>query len=431
MMLSKLLFGLGLLGFGHATAASSTTYPTPVECIGPACSNPVVNVNGVRTNLLHYQDFSVIQREDGSSEGMFYRYSKSNDTGLGLSVAIAPSLHGPWEYAFEVLAGPLKSKTCTNRSNTNVWAPEIHFVNGTYYLYYSVNCPPFEFDLCVATSATMEQNSWVDHGSMNVPTAKSQIPNQIPHQPTVSAIPQYVRLDGSLLASDSQPKGAATPHYMIFGSYQFGLYGFPVSNDLLTIAPGGAVEPIIIDQLTQGPDVGFANGDVAPNATENANLLAHGNYVYLFYARGDCCPPASLTDSEVYQIQVCRTAVNTFPRGPWLDRAGANCETGGIYRNGTTVLYSHGKQPATRHSCVVTDNPKATGRYLPRAVLASSIVRGKGWSCITNTKTTALPFNPQDLVLVTTGCTGITRIGHILLKDSSVASYRWHARTNG
>lgn len=122
------------------------------------------------------------------------------------------------------------------------------------------------------------------------------------------------------------------------GSYQFGLYGFPVSDDLLTIAPGGNVSEIIIDQLnTPAPDASEGG-----NLTEGPYQLAHGNYIYLFYSRGDCCAPGSYGPDTVYRTEVCRAAKADGPTGPYLDRNGENCLTGSVKRAGTRVLYSNG-----------------------------------------------------------------------------------------
>jgi hypothetical protein len=49
-----------------------------------------INIGG-----LFYQDFSVVGRE---TDGSYFRFFKSNNTGDGLSAATAPRLGGLWEY---------------------------------------------------------------------------------------------------------------------------------------------------------------------------------------------------------------------------------------------------------------------------------------------------------------------------------------------
>lgn len=212
------------------SSSAAQSYPLPEPCTGPAC----IDIGG-----LTYQDFSVIRRQ---SDGLYFRYSKSNNTGDGLSVATAPALGGPWNYAFEILT-ELVNPMASDRSATNVWAPDVHFVNGTYYMFYGINTAPFNFDLCVATSPDMEQDSWTDHGSMNVPKS-----NTGDDQATES----YVRLDGNMLADSTDPSGVDGFHYMVFGSYQWGLYGFQVSPDLLTIKDGESVDMIYLEQYNPG-----------------------------------------------------------------------------------------------------------------------------------------------------------------------------------
>ena len=125
----------------------------------------------------------------------------------------------------------------------------------------------------------MDVDTWTDHGSMNVPLAPTV--TVTPSGSTPTPTPAYVRLDGSLMARARDPSGVAGQHYMIFGSYQVGLYGFPVSHDFLTIVPGGTVEEVIIDQLNPAsPDETYAAG----NKTEGPYMLIHGEWIYLFYS---------------------------------------------------------------------------------------------------------------------------------------------------
>ena len=68
-------------------------------------------------------------------------------------------------------------------------------------------------------------------------------------------------------------------------------------------------------------------------------MLTNNGYVYLFYSIGNCCA-ADDTDynNSVYRVQVCRKLTKDAPSGPFLDRDGTNCLTGGVDRPGTTIL---------------------------------------------------------------------------------------------
>lgn len=309
------LLCLSLLGF---IQPSTCAYPFPEPCYGAACANP--------PKALDYQDFSVIKRV---SDGKYFRFAKSNSSGEGLTVATADTLRGTWEYKYQILRGALKDPQAADRSDFNLWAPEIHYFNSLYHIYYTISGGPNDLlDLCVATSPSMNLGSWTDHGSMGVPISKTT-----PEQ-------GYVRLDGNLLTSSDDTSGVDSDHYMVFGSSQWGLYGFPVSSDLLTMKSGGKVQEIIVDQYNTGQDAG--------NRTEGPFQFRNGKYIYLFYSKGDCCPPNSYSRSTVYKVQVCRALGTDGPTGPYHDRDGINCLTGGVDRVGTTVLSSHGKHRVLR-----------------------------------------------------------------------------------
>lgn len=70
-------------------------------------------------------------------------------------------------------------------------------------------------------------------------------------------------------------------------------------------------------------------------------MLTNNGYVYFFYSIGNCCA-ADDTDynNSVYRVQVCRKRVTDPPTGPFLDRDGVDCLTGGVNRVGTTILAS-------------------------------------------------------------------------------------------
>lgn len=301
------------LALGQSPTA---TYPDPRPCIGPACANP--------SSQLDYQDFTVIRR---ASDSTYFRYSKSNTTGLGMSVATAPASSGPWYYAFEILDGPLFSPIASNRSDVDLWAPEAHYINGQYYLYYGAHTQSFQFDICVATSPNMSQGTWTDHGSMNVPTPPLQVPI-----PSAKPRPEYTRLGNSLMAPSSNPQGYTVDvwerRYMIFDSDLFGLYGFPVSTDFLSIEAGANVSEIIVDQnSTKQSNM---------NRTAASYVLTHDDYIYLFYDVGDCCAPEDTPYDDLAHVEVCRAFGSAT--GPYSDRNGENCMTGGVDRIGTTVL---------------------------------------------------------------------------------------------
>jgi arabinan endo-1,5-alpha-L-arabinosidase len=93
-----------------------------------------------------------------------------------LQLAKAPALRGPWTLnKKEVLPASmqLSGPSINNGSNTHLWAPDVHFINATYYLFYGVfdssTGNSLGFDIAVATSPTVDDGTWTDHGSVGVP----------------------------------------------------------------------------------------------------------------------------------------------------------------------------------------------------------------------------------------------------------------------
>ena len=105
--------------------------------------------------------------------------------------------------------------------------------------------------------------------------------------------------------------------------------------------PGSAPYLIVADQYQTPSEPG--QFDQSGNYTEGPFQLAHGDWLYIFYSRGNCCAPGSFDISTVYQTQVCRTAIGNGPAGPYFDRNGESCARGSYYRYGSIFLYSNSK----------------------------------------------------------------------------------------
>ena len=271
-------------------------YPYPIAFTGPAAANV--------PNSLSYQDISIIRR---LSDNKYFRFSKSNDTGLGLSVATSPTFGGPWTYSYAALSGHLKDPAAANRSSIHLWAPEVHYANDIYYLYYCINAPDHGngiFDIAVATSPNLREGSWTDHGSVGIPVAPD------------SAKPdrEYVRLGANILANGTYPSGFDTDFkHITFGSFNQGLYGVPLAKDLLTAVPDVAAVEILSDQYNPESD---RDEKIAGNKTEGSYALHHGQYIYQFYSIGSCCASSHDAGSQsVYRVEVCRGLYSDGPTG--------------------------------------------------------------------------------------------------------------------
>ncbi|KAG2520702.1 hypothetical protein BBO99_00004174 [Phytophthora kernoviae] len=248
--------------------------------------------SGICTNT---HDPSIIRREDGT----YFRFS----TGGGIAVHSAPDIIGPWTYVGAALPDGTSIKLWDGKMD--VWAPDVHKVGDTYYLYYSA-VRALAFDghnlaaVGVATSTTMDAGSWKDLGSTGVQSDDTS---------------EYNAIDPDLFIEDGK-------NYMVFGSYEEGIYQVAM-NDPPTTAIDGT-----FGKLSYEP--------TGIRAEEGANMFKYGDYNYLFFSHGVCCgfdtkKPAA---GEEYRIKVCRSKPGVMD---FRDADGVACTKGG----GTVVLESH------------------------------------------------------------------------------------------
>lgn len=157
-------------------------------------------------------------------------------------------------------------------------APDASLVDGTYYVYYSVSTfGSQESAIGLATSPSMNLDTWTDHGRIGVDSY------------TGSA---YNAIDGNLYLDGNT-------YYMQFGSFWGDLYQVEM-NSAATLTAGTASKNLAYDPSGE-------------HAEEGSYLYKYGNYYYLFYSAGICCGyntsmPAS---GQEYKIKVCRSTSAT------------------------------------------------------------------------------------------------------------------------
>jgi len=190
----------------------------------------------------------------------------------------------------------------------DVWAPDLNYLNGQYYLYYSASSfGSSNSGIFLATSSSGNSGTWTNRGQVIGTTSSSG----------------YNAIDPDLVV-DAQGQW-----WLSFGSFWSGIKliridsstGLRSGNEMYSIAGrgGGAIE---------APDI-FRAGD----------------YYYLYVSFDMCCRGASST----YRIMVGRSRSIT---GPYLDRNGVDMARGG----GTQVLAGHGSVMAAGHSATLHDN---------------------------------------------------------------------------
>ncbi|KAJ5945699.1 hypothetical protein N7454_002538 [Penicillium verhagenii] len=236
-------------------------------------------------------DPSLIQR---SSDSKYFRFSTGNE----ISYASSSSIAGPWT----VIGSMLPDGSSIDLSgNTDLWAPDAHIVDDLYYVYYAVSTFGSQASaIGLATSKTMNLDSWTDHGSIGVVSSSSKSYNAID--------PNLIDVDGT--------------YYLNFGSFWDDLYQAPLNSAATKVSSSS---------------YNIAYNPSGTHAEEGSYMYKYGSYYYLFYSAGICCGydtslPASGAE---YKIKVCRS---TSATSGFVDKSGTACTDGG----GTVVLESHG-----------------------------------------------------------------------------------------
>jgi arabinan endo-1,5-alpha-L-arabinosidase len=198
--------------------------------------------------------------------------------------------------------------TAYTKGSTALWAPDISFHNGRYYLYYSASTfGSNRSAIFLATSATGESGSWADEGLVIESGAGSD----------------FNAIDPNLFADD------AGGWWLTFGSFWTGIK--QIALDPVTGRPAAGAAPIGL----------AARGDTA---IEAPYLVKHGDHYYLWVSFDACCKGAAST----YRTMVGRSA---SPNGPFTDRNGTPMTAGG----GTEVLSGHGGIHGPGHPAVLDD----------------------------------------------------------------------------
>jgi arabinan endo-1,5-alpha-L-arabinosidase len=282
----------------RATSAPPTsTSPTPT---GKAYPDPLPVKGDV--NLVH--DPSMVRRPDGTyllystGQGLPIRTSRDRTT-FAAAGSVWPE-GAPWAEKFTSPSDP-----------SALWAPDISYHHGRFYLYYSASSFGSRHSaIFLATSRTGESGSWKHVGRVW----------------ETSETDDYNAIDPNLVVDGKD-------WWLSFGSFWSGVKmvrldprtGLPVSKD--TTVHSLATRPIEVDGAIEAPYV-----------------VRQGDYFYLFAAFDACCRGLDST----YRTMVGRARSVT---GPYLDRTGRKMTDGG----GTEVMASHGSITGPGHPAVLHD----------------------------------------------------------------------------
>lgn len=192
----------------------------------------------------------------------------------------------------------------------NLWAPDLSYHNGKYYLYYSASSfGSQESAIFLATSTTGAAGSWT-HAGLVISSRHGD---------------SYNAIDPNLVL-DEQGRW-----WLSFGSFWTGIKLIQLDQDT---------------GLRSSTDRTVHSLAARPGSTaiEAPVIFRHGGYYYLFVAFDLCCRGADST----YRIMVGRSSSVT---GPYLDRDGVRMSDGG----GTQILARHGDIIGPGHPAVLAD----------------------------------------------------------------------------
>jgi arabinan endo-1,5-alpha-L-arabinosidase len=191
----------------------------------------------------------------------------------------------------------LPAWTAPYTNGTDLWAPDVSFNSGQYYLYFAASTfGGSNSAIGLATSPTGIAGTWVDSGAAVVTSSTCAGSNAID--------PAFV--------SD-----AAGNWWLAFGSFFNGIN--MVQLDPSTGKPLGATPTC------------YSLAQRTGTAIEGSTVYVHGGMYYLFASVDVCCQGVNST----YHIVVGRS---DNPQGPYVDRGGIPMTQGG----GTIVLATHG-----------------------------------------------------------------------------------------
>ncbi|HEV2920394.1 MAG TPA: family 43 glycosylhydrolase, partial [Actinomycetota bacterium] len=267
LLLACCLAGLALAPPAAAQAAPGT-YTNPV-------SRDFANT---------FADPSVIRAKDG----FWYAYGTTDPLREGegtrhlIPMARSSDLVN-WTYVGDAFTEDTKPSWAT--PDAALWAPDIRYLDGTYYLYYvvtqtTVTDEPNDNAVGVAT-APSPTGPWTDSGDPVVDPRPGASGNPDDFKWTFDPA-EFTDLDGT--------------RYLYYGSYYGGIFVTELSRDGTEAV--GVPTQVAID-----------------NRYEGAYVVRHGRWYYLFASEANCC--AGPTTG--YTVFAGRSR---SPRGPFVDRDG-------------------------------------------------------------------------------------------------------------
>jgi arabinan endo-1,5-alpha-L-arabinosidase len=217
-----------------------------------------------------------------------------------------------WRNAGVVWPGGASWTTPYTAGSRALWAPDISYHNGQYYLYYSASTFGSQRSaIFLATSPSAAAGSWTHRGLVI----------------ESSTAVNYNAIDPNLIVD------ASGQWWLNFGSFWSGI-------KLIRLDPATGLRSTS-DTAVRALATRPSN---VSGAIEAPFIYRHGGFYYLFASFDFCCRGAQST----YRVMVGRSASIT---GPYTDRNGTAMTSGG----GTQLLAAHGSIHGPGHQAVIAD----------------------------------------------------------------------------
>ena len=207
----------------------------------------------------------------------------------------------------------------------HIWAPDISYHNGQFYLYYAVSAFGKNTScIGLATNKTLDPSAknfkWIDHG---------KVIQSVPGRDMWNAI------DPNLIMDENN-----TP-WLAFGSFWNGMKLVKLDSALSAVAQPEEWYTI----AARKRDYVLPDSVAGDAAIEAPFIYRHGKYFYLFVSFDYCCRG----EKSTYKMMVGRSEKVT---GPYADRDGVPMNLGG----GSTVLEGDKNWHGVGHNAVANFN---------------------------------------------------------------------------
>jgi arabinan endo-1,5-alpha-L-arabinosidase len=287
------------------TAQAAVTSPTGkaavVSAATPTIAPPSYPNPGVVTGDTGTHDPSVAKTPSG---GYLLAY-----TGANIQLKTS-SDRTAWRNAGAAFPGGASWTLAYTGGSNVLWAPDISYHNGKYYMYYAASTFGSNHSaIFLATSTTGASGSWSNLGRVIETTTSNN----------------YNAIDPNLVVDAS-------------GGWWLSLGSFWTGIKLIKLNPATGLR-------ADSTVLSIAQRTGSTTAIEAPFIFRHGSYYYLWVSFDLCCQGASST----YRIMVGRS---TSVTGPYVARNGTAMTSGG----GTQMLAGHGSIHGPGHEAVISDS---------------------------------------------------------------------------